>query len=45
MNSTNMLLSKNYSIFNDYFDELFKCYNDYKKQWPFVADNFKSLDI
>ena len=25
--------------------ELFKCYNDYKKQWPFVADNFKSLDI
>ena len=39
------LKDKNYSIFNDYFDELFKCYNDYKKQWPFVADNFKSLDI
>ena len=39
------LKDKNYSIFNDYFDELFKCYNDYKKQWPFVGDNFKSLDI
>ena len=39
------LKDKKFFIFNDYFKELFKCYNDYKKQWPFIADNFKSLDI
>jgi len=33
------------SIFNDYFKELFNCYNDYKKQWPFLEENIKILDI
>ena len=39
------LRDKNYSIFNDYFKELFNCYNDYKKQWPFLEENIKILDI
>ena len=39
------LTNKNYSVFNDYFDELFNCYDDYKKQWPFIAENIKILDI
>jgi len=39
------LRDKNYSIFNDYFKELFNCYNDYKKQWPFLEENIKTLDI
>ena len=39
------LKDKNYSIFNDYFQELFSCYNDYKKQWPFIEENIKTLDI
>ncbi len=39
------LVEKNYSIFNVYFKELFNCYNDYKKQWPFVEENFGVLDI
>ncbi len=39
------LRDKNYSIFNDYFNELFNCYNDYKKQWPFLNENIKTLDI
>ena len=28
-----------------YFEELFNCYQDYKKQWPFLKDNLKTLDI
>jgi len=39
------LREKNYSIFIDYFNELFDCYNDYRKQWPFLADNIQTLDI
>ena len=39
------LREKNYSIFNDYFNELFNCYNDYKKQWPFIDENIQTLDI
>ena len=39
------LRDKNYSIFNDYFKELFNCYNDYKKQWPFLEENIEILDI
>ena len=39
------LENKNYSIFNDYLEELFKCYNDYKDQWPFVQEKFKTVDI
>ena len=39
------LRDKNYLIFNDYFNELFKCYNDYKEQWPFLDVNIQTLDI
>ena len=39
------LREKNYLIFNDYFNELFNCYNDYKKQWPFLNESIQTLDI
>ena len=39
------LKDKNYLIFNDYFNELFNCYNDYKKQWPFLNESIQTLDI
>ena len=39
------LKDSNYQIFNVYFDELFKCYQDYKQQWPFINENIKTLDI
>ena len=39
------LREKNYFIFNDYFNELFNCYNDYKKQWPFLNESIQILDI
>ena len=39
------LREKNYLIFNDYFNELFNCFNDYKKQWPFLDGNIQTLDI
>lgn len=34
-----------YFMFKDYFDELIKCFEDYKKQWPFIGENIKNLDI
>jgi len=34
-----------YKIFNNYFEELYNCYNDYKKQWPFLSKTIKTLDI
>ena len=39
------LKKKEYSIINDYFNELFKCYNDYKNQWSFLKNSLKTLDI
>lgn len=33
------------SIFKIYLSELFKCFNDYKVQWPFIKEIFKSVDI
>ena len=39
------LKKKEYSIINDYFNELFKCYNDYKNQWSFLKNTIKILDI
>ena len=39
------LKKKEYSIINDYFNELFKCYNDYKNQWSFLKNTIKTLDI
>ena len=41
----NSLKNKSFSIFNIYFEQLFKCYKDYRKQWPFLKQNIKSLDI
>jgi len=41
----NSLKNKSYSIFNIYFEQLFKCYKDYRKQWPFLIENIKSVDI
>tara|TARA_B110000008_G_scaffold263745_1_gene287390 strand:- start:257 stop:859 length:603 start_codon:yes stop_codon:yes gene_type:complete len=39
-------LNKNeYSIFKNYFEELYNCYDDYKKQWPYLEKTFKILDI
>ena len=37
--------NEDYSIFNDYLSELFKCYSDYKDQWSFVKEKFKVIDI
>ena len=34
-----------YSIFNEYFNELNECFLDYKKQWPFLNELVKSVDI
>ncbi len=39
------LKKKEYSIINDYFDELFKCFNDYKNQWSFLKNSIRTLDI
>ena len=39
------LENKKNFIFKEYFELLFECYNDYKKQWPFVAEKFPSVDI
>ena len=39
------LENSNYSIFNTYLSELFNCFNDYKEQWPFIKEKFKSVDI
>ena len=33
------LKKKEYSVINDYFNELFKCYNDYKNQWSFLKNS------
>ena len=41
----NYLKNKNFSIFNKYFEQLYKCYKDYRKQWPFLKQNIKNLDI
>ena len=32
----NDLKSKEYSVLKDYIEELFKCFNDYQNQWPFL---------
>jgi hypothetical protein len=39
------LKKKEYLIINQYFEELFDCYNDYKNQWSFLKDTIKILDI
>ncbi len=32
-------------IFNEYFEELFKCHKDYISQWPFLKENSKKFEI
>ena len=39
------LENKKNFIFKEYFELLFECYNDYKKQWPFIAEKFQFVDI
>ena len=39
------LKKKQYSVFNDYFKELFLCFEDYLKQWPIIKENIKTVDI
>ena len=39
------LKNENFSIFNNYFEKLFQCFKDYRKQWPFLNQNIKFVDI
>ena len=39
------LEDKTHSIFYEYFNELFACYNDYKNQWPFLKEKLPVVDI
>ena len=39
------LKKENFSIFYTYLEQLFKCFNDYKKQWPYLAKTVKNVDI
>ena len=39
------LKKEEYYFFNNYFDELYKCYNDYREQWPFLSKTINTLDI
>ena len=41
----NNLMDNNYKIFKDYFEELQKCYLDYKDQWPFLKEFLNSVNI
>ena len=36
---------KKYELFKEYFVELFKCYSDYKNQWPFIKEKLEIVDI
>jgi len=36
---------KSNEIFNKYFENLFECYKDYNKQWPFLASIVSKLEI
>ena len=36
---------KKYKVLREYMDLLFKCYNDYKDQWPFFKDTIETVDI
>tara|TARA_Y100000813_G_C24106832_1_gene325822 strand:+ start:16 stop:618 length:603 start_codon:yes stop_codon:yes gene_type:complete len=41
----NDLHNERFSIFNNYLNELFKCYQDYRSQFPFLDQNIKNVDI
>ena len=34
-----------FQIFQQYFNELHKCYADYQNQWPFLKSSIKYIDI
>ena len=34
-----------FQIFQQYFNELHKCYTDYQNQWPFLKSSIKYIDI
>ena len=36
---------KEFSVLKDYIEELFKCFNDYQNQWPFLKKEIKTVDI
>ena len=40
----NLNLSE-YQILKEYMSELYKCYCDYKNQWPFLKETIKTVDI
>ena len=41
----NDLKKENFSIFKEYFNQLYNCYADYQLQWPFLKEHFSTLDI
>ena len=41
----NELKNDRYKCFNKYIDELYKCFIDYKLQWPFLKNMVKDVDI
>ena len=43
--SPNDLKNDEFKCFNNYIDELHKCFIDYQHQWPFMKNMIKNLDI
>jgi|TARA_B110000259_G_C13903038_1_gene357687 hypothetical protein len=43
--SPNDLKNDEFKCFNNYMDELYKCFIDYQHQWPFMKNMIKNLDI
>ena len=43
--SPNDLKNDEFKCFNNYMDELHKCFIDYQHQWPFMKSMIKNLDI
>lgn len=41
----NKIKEKEYKIFNDYFKNLYDCFNDYKDQYSFLKTFVKKIDI
>ena len=43
--SPNDLKNDEFKCFNNYMDELHKCFIDYQHQWPFMKSMIKNIDI
>jgi hypothetical protein len=41
----NDLKNNEFKCFNNYIDELYKCFIDYQHQWPFMRSCIKDVDI